>query len=84
MKGGMILFRGSGAAARHGHCAAAQENLYDSLKLLANAADTYEHAVDANLRLLNQACSRIFTSSCALATATRTTVQASPASMPTR
>ena len=31
------------------------ENLDDSLKLLANAADIYVHADDANRRLLNQA-----------------------------
>ena len=42
-------------AAHHGHYADARENLDDSLKLLANAADIYVHADDANRRLLNQA-----------------------------
>ena len=41
--------------AHHGHYAAARENLDDSLKLLSNAADIYEHADDANRRLINQA-----------------------------
>jgi len=41
--------------AHHGHYADARENLDDSLKLLSNAADIYEHADDANRRLLNQA-----------------------------
>ena len=41
--------------AHDGHYAAARENLDDSLKLLSNAADIYEHADDANRRLLNQA-----------------------------
>ena len=40
--------------AHHGHYAAARENLDDSLKLLSNAADIYEHADDANRRLINQ------------------------------
>ena len=38
----------------HGHYAAARENFDDSLKLLSNAADIYEHADDANRRLINQ------------------------------
>ena len=42
-------------SAHHGHYAAARENLDDSLKLLSNAADIYEHADDANRRLINQA-----------------------------
>lgn len=41
--------------AHDGHYAAARENLDDSLKLLSNAADIYEHADDANRRLINQA-----------------------------
>jgi DNA invertase Pin-like site-specific DNA recombinase len=41
--------------AHHGHYADARENLDDSLKLLSNAADIYEHADDANRRLINQA-----------------------------
>ena len=41
--------------AHHGHYAAARANLDDSLKLLSNAADIYEHADDANRRLINQA-----------------------------
>ena len=41
--------------AHHGHYADARANLDDSLKLLSNAADIYEHADDANRRLLNQA-----------------------------
>lgn len=41
--------------AHHGHYADARENLDDSLKLLSNAADIYEHADDPNRRLLNQA-----------------------------
>ncbi|WP_248194921.1 hypothetical protein [Micrococcus endophyticus] len=41
--------------AHHGHYAAARENLDDSLKLLSNAADIYEHTDDANRRLLKQA-----------------------------
>ncbi len=41
--------------AHHGHYAAARENLDDCLKLLSNAADIYEHADDANRRLINQA-----------------------------
>lgn len=41
--------------ANHGNYAAARENLDDSLKLLSNAADIYEHADDANRRLINQA-----------------------------
>ena len=45
-------------AAHHGHYAAARENLDDSLKLLSNAADIYEHADDANRRLINQALFR--------------------------
>ena len=32
--------------AHHGNYAAARENLDDSLKLLSNAADIYEHADD--------------------------------------
>ena len=44
--------------AHHGHYAAARENLDDSLKLLYNAADIYEHADDANRRLCNQALFR--------------------------
>ena len=42
-------------SAHHGHYAAARGNLDDSLKLLSNAADIYEHADDANRRLINQA-----------------------------
>ena len=42
-------------AARHGHYADARENLDDSLAMLSNAADIYEHADDPNRRLLNQA-----------------------------
>jgi len=41
--------------AHHGNYAAARENLDDSLKLWSNAADIYEHAEDANRRLINQA-----------------------------
>lgn len=41
--------------AHHGHYAEARANLNDSLMLLSNAADIYEHADDANRRLLNQA-----------------------------
>ncbi|WP_431859538.1 hypothetical protein [Micrococcus terreus] len=41
--------------AHQGHDADARENLGDSLSLLSNAADIYEHADDANRRLLNQA-----------------------------
>ena len=41
--------------AHHGHYADARANLDDSLKLLSNAADIYEHADDANRRLINQA-----------------------------
>ena len=41
--------------AHHGHYANARKNLDDSLKLLSNAVDIYEHADDANRRLLNQA-----------------------------
>lgn len=40
--------------AHHGNYAAARENFDDSLKLLSNAADIYEHADDANRRLINQ------------------------------
>ena len=42
----------------HGHYAAARENIDDSLKLLSNAADIYEHADDANRRLINQVLSK--------------------------
>ena len=42
-------------SAHHGHYAAARGNLDDSLKLLSNAADIYDHADDANRRLINQA-----------------------------
>ncbi len=42
-------------SAHHGHYADARANLDDSLKLLSNAAEIYEHADDANRRLLNQA-----------------------------
>ncbi|SDY98773.1 hypothetical protein SAMN05428934_107127 [Tessaracoccus flavus] len=42
-------------SAHHGHYADARANLNDSLTLLSNAADIYEHADDANRRLLNQA-----------------------------
>ncbi len=41
--------------AHHGHYADARANLDDSLKLLSNAADLYEHADDPNRRLCNQA-----------------------------
>lgn len=41
--------------AHYGHYAAARENLDEFLKLLSNAADIYEHADDANQRLINQA-----------------------------
>ena len=41
--------------AHHGNYAAARENFDDSLKLLSNAADIYEHAEDANRRLINEA-----------------------------
>ncbi|WP_278855665.1 hypothetical protein [Kocuria palustris] len=41
--------------AHHGNYAAARENFDDSLKLLSNAADIYEHADDANRRLISQA-----------------------------
>lgn len=44
--------------AHHGHYADARANLDDSLKLLSNAADLYEHADDANRRLCNQALFR--------------------------
>lgn len=40
--------------AHHGHYADARANLDDSLKLLSNAADLYEHADDPNRRLCNQ------------------------------
>ena len=46
----------------HGHYADARANLDDSLKLLSNAADIYEHADDANRGLCNPPCSRRSTS----------------------
>ena len=42
-------------SAHHGHYAEARANLNVSLTLLSNAADIYEHADDANRRLLIQA-----------------------------